>query len=1023
MNMPTDSRAVTPSRGLESSGPKMTRPAVTSPMNSMVTRPKGYVWTEPSASSYATGTGGVVLVEGPFPSSPQALSTEGSVIFTWSYTATTKGSVVFSTSVTGRDALSGTTLALGPVTSGLVMVQNQGSLASHLVLPSPISSGQVFGITLTVTNAGDAVVSGITPEIQLTSGAGLLEGPTGPSPSGPVDLPSGASVTFAWSYTAMGAGTVCWTATASGMTCGTTAVASVDIGCTALALPSAVALKITAPASVTAGVSFTVTVTAVDALGHLVPTYVGTVLLATTDPLGSIPGSLAFVGSDAGVRALQVALRTPGVVTISGVDSVAPTVNGSAKVAVLCPATFDSLVLSVPVMVFPGVAFSMTVTAFDKFGAMDTNFKGTVAFATTDSVAVLPSPYTFTSGKAPADNGIHRFTVTLGTAGVQAVVANDAGAQCRFSGFVTTSVVVPVVYPPLNLSATSISGGEADLTWTPSQGNTFPVSCYLVYRSTDGSAFILAGRASGTANSFEDTLCCFGIYYYQLRAVDTLGNVSATSNTAFVAVVPEREWPFASYWVHHQGFSEFPTPVLPLEIKWRSPTNAGPFAVAGAVIKNGRVYQSRVDRVDALELATGSFIASTGSIPDYELVGAETSPAVIGRRLIVGAESFSGVYFGAARVHAYDTDTLSWLWTSDADGIGGFSNIVSANGLVFVGAYNQLTALSIEDGSLVWQRTIGNFANNTVGGPVVCDNLVYATFGNGTIVAVDANTGVTKWSRLIGVDPVGNVYEPLLKNGRILVGSGLSVLVLDAFSGAPVGQMIPIRGEPEAGVLSYPPVIDSANRVFFFSGGDEEWLGIMPILHAFDASAAMSGGLAALLWERSDLMRCPMSTVNGVLYAFQDEGFSEYPAGMMLLDNTTGNLLQRIEEVPYPSEGLNTHPAWGPAFSGDYMVVRGSSAVTDLFALAPGPGVSPPTGLIAVGGVGTIDLGWQAPAQASFPVAEYRIFNSTFAGGFNFGTPLATVNATFFTDSAATGLVPDMTLYYVVRARDIHVLA
>jgi outer membrane protein assembly factor BamB len=545
-----------------------------------------------------------------------------------------------------------------------------------------------------------------------------------------------------------------------------------------------------------------------------------------------------------------------------------------------------------------------------------------------------------------------------------------------------------------------------------------PVSYYLIYRSTDGSAFALAGKASGTASTFEDTLCCFGTYIYQLRAVDSLGNVSATSNTASVEVIPEREWPFASYWVHHQGFSDFPTPALPLEIKWRVSTNAGPFAVAGPVIKNGRVYESGVDKVNSRDLATGAVIATTGSIPGDELVGANTSPAVIGNRIIVGAESFTGVTFGAARVHAYDAETLNWLWTSDAVGIGGFSNIASANGLVFVGAYNQLTALSIVDGSLVWQRNIGSFVNHPVGGPVACDNLVYAAFGNGTFVAVDANTGVTKWSKVIGTDPVGNAYEPVLKGGRVLVGSGLSLLVLDAYSGLLVGQMTPVRPEPEAGVLFYAPVIDSSNRVFFFSGGEEQFLGIMPILHAYDASAVMSGGPAAFLWERTDLLRCPMSTVNGVLYAFQDAGASAYPAGMMLLDNATGNLLQRIEEVPYPREGLNTHPAWGPAFSGDFMVLRGSSAVTNLFGLAPGPGVSAPTGLSALGGVGTVDLYWEAAIPASFQVAEYRIFRSSFAGGFNWGEPVATVSSSYFTDSAATGLEPDMMLYYVVRARD-----
>ena len=50
--IPTDSRAMTPGIGSVPSGPKMTRPAVTSPMNSICARPKACWCTLPSASSY-----------------------------------------------------------------------------------------------------------------------------------------------------------------------------------------------------------------------------------------------------------------------------------------------------------------------------------------------------------------------------------------------------------------------------------------------------------------------------------------------------------------------------------------------------------------------------------------------------------------------------------------------------------------------------------------------------------------------------------------------------------------------------------------------------------------------------------------------------------------------------------------------------------------------------------------------------------------------------------------------------------
>src|SRR5262249_8827470 len=51
MMIPTDSKAVPPSNGSLSSGPKITRPEVSSPMNSISARPKSYSTVVPFASS------------------------------------------------------------------------------------------------------------------------------------------------------------------------------------------------------------------------------------------------------------------------------------------------------------------------------------------------------------------------------------------------------------------------------------------------------------------------------------------------------------------------------------------------------------------------------------------------------------------------------------------------------------------------------------------------------------------------------------------------------------------------------------------------------------------------------------------------------------------------------------------------------------------------------------------------------------------------------------------------------------
>ena len=72
-----------------------------------------------------------------------------------------------------------------------------------------------------------------------------------------------------------------------------------------------------------------------------------------------------------------------------------------------------------------GTTGSLTVAALDSSGNAATGYLGTVHFTSTDSLAVLPTDYTFTG----ADNGTHVFSVTLKTNGAQSVTATDTGTS------------------------------------------------------------------------------------------------------------------------------------------------------------------------------------------------------------------------------------------------------------------------------------------------------------------------------------------------------------------------------------------------------------------------------------------------------------------------------------------------------------------------------------------------------------------------------------------------------------------
>src|SRR5262249_10646130 len=132
------------------------------------------------------------------------------------------------------------------------------------------------------------------------------------------------------------------------------------------------------------------------------------------------------------------------------------------------------LTVSAPARATAGTPFDVTVTALEADGHPATGYTGTVTFRATDTApaVVLPADYTFTA----ADNGTHTFTVTLTTAGTQAITARDAAA--------------------------GILGTTRGITVTPAAA----------------SAFVVAGFPSAVAAGLAGT--------FTVTAVDPYGNVA-----------------------------------------------------------------------------------------------------------------------------------------------------------------------------------------------------------------------------------------------------------------------------------------------------------------------------------------------------------------------------------------------------------------------------------------------------------------------------------------------------------------
>jgi Ca2+-binding RTX toxin-like protein len=180
-------------------------------------------------------------------------------------------------------------------------------------------------------------------------------------------------------------------------------------------------LSIAAPATSTAGTAVTVTVSVKNPNGGIATGYLGTVHFRSSDEQAGLPADYTFTAADVGVHTFTVTFRTAGSQTLVLSDTAQATVMGLAS-ATVSPAAAFFLDITGPSSVTAGSPTPWTVTAYDAYGNVATGYTGTVRFHSTDAQAGLPADYTF----AAADQGVHTFSVALGTAGSQSLAITDS---------------------------------------------------------------------------------------------------------------------------------------------------------------------------------------------------------------------------------------------------------------------------------------------------------------------------------------------------------------------------------------------------------------------------------------------------------------------------------------------------------------------------------------------------------------------------------------------------------------------
>jgi hypothetical protein len=185
-----------------------------------------------------------------------------------------------------------------------------------------------------------------------------------------------------------------------------------------------------------------------------------------------------------------------------------------------------------------GAPHTVTATVRDAFGNLATGYRGTIGFTSTDGIATLPGNYAFTVG----DAGVHNFSVTLKTSGIQAITAADT-ASSSISGTQASIAVTAATVASLSLSglANPFAAGTATVTVTARDAFGNPATGYrgiVHFTSTDTAAALPANytftAADAGVHTFGATLKTAGSR--TITATDTV-TATITGSQAAISVV------------------------------------------------------------------------------------------------------------------------------------------------------------------------------------------------------------------------------------------------------------------------------------------------------------------------------------------------------------------------------------------------------------------------------------------------------------------------------------------------------
>jgi hypothetical protein len=331
----------------------------------------------------------------------------------------------------------------------------QLSQLSVTSLPTSISAGTAFNITVSGADAFNNVVASYTGTVHITSKDSQAVLPSD------MKLQNGTG-NFSVTLKTAGLQTITATDTANSSLAGMSAGVTVNPGPVAH-------ISVNAPPAVTTNLAFMITVSAADNFGNPVPSYTGTLKFTSSDTQAALPMSSPLMN---GTQTFPVTLVTIGPQTITASDTMTASLKGTSGAINVVTNAATHLSVTGPPSSLTRRTVSVTVTALDAANNASTGYAGTVHFTSSDAQAKLPADSTLTMGTG-------NFPVTFEAAGADTITATDT-TKSSITGMAAINVNAAAA---LAITSGNPPNGKVGVRYDPRTAQVCNPFCHRVFLS------------------------------------------------------------------------------------------------------------------------------------------------------------------------------------------------------------------------------------------------------------------------------------------------------------------------------------------------------------------------------------------------------------------------------------------------------------------------------------------------------------------------------------------------------------